>query len=160
MLDDNLVFSQIQPITVSAPSNYPGTGGPSPGVFDTIGVVPSPGGSGGFGQMGVVAASPIKFTITASIAQIFQGPVNATLLVQVQDSPDNVNWSVTDMTEVLAENLAALQIPGQIIITSVIPAIGGSTNPPGVVQRYIRIFYVVANGPFTAGAVNARIDMM
>ena len=159
-MDDTLVFSSNQLITVSAASNYPGTQGPSAGVYDTIGVVPSPGGSGGFGQVGVLAGSPIKFTIVCSLAQIFQGPANATLLVQVQDSPDNVNWSVTDMTEVLAENLAALQIPGQILITSVIPAIGGSTNPPGPVQRYIRIFYVVANGPFTAGAVNARIDMM
>ena len=44
MLDDTLVFSQIQPITVSVASNYPGTQGPSPGVYDTIGVVPSRAG--------------------------------------------------------------------------------------------------------------------
>ena len=163
MTDDLMIFSNMQLITVSAASNYAGTGGGSagPGVLDTGLLVPSPGGSGGFGQQGAFGGSPIKFILGVTVAQVFQGPANATLLVLVQDSADNVNWANTDMSEVTADPLSTLQVPGAFLTQSVLPAIGGSLAIPlPVLRQYLRIFYTVANGPFTAGAVNARIDVM
>ena len=163
MTDDLMIFSQNQLITVSAASNYPGTGAGSagPGVLDTGLLIPSPGGSGGFGQQGAFGGSPIKFTLSVTVAQIFLGPANATLLVLVQDSADNVNWLSTDLSEINPDILTTLQVPGAILSQAVLSAMGGSLAIAlPYLRQYIRIFYQVANGPFTGGAVNARIDTM
>ena len=163
MLDDAFIFSNNQLITVSAASNYPGCGfgTAGAGVFDTGTLYTSPGGSGGYGQSGVFGGAVTKFTLTVSIAQIFAGPANATLLVLVQDSADNVNWLPTDLSEITPDILTTLQAPGAILCQGVLPAFGGSLAVAlPLLRQYLRIFYQVANGPFTAGAVNARVDMM
>jgi hypothetical protein len=162
MTDDLTIFSQNQLITVSAASNYAGTGAGSAGagVLDTGLLVPSPGGSGGFGQQGVFGGSPQRFILSVSVAQLFLGPVNATLQVFLQDSADNVNWANTNLSDILAENLTTLQILGQNILQGDIPGIGGSTQTGTILRQYLRMFYLVAGGPFTGGAVNARIDVM
>ena len=163
MTDDLMIFSQNQLITVSAASNYPGTGAGSagPGVLDTGLLIPSPGGSGGFGQQGAFGGSPIKFTLTVSVGVMFQGPANAMLSVGLQDSADNASWATTNVSDFLAETLSVLQNPGQIILQMPLPGIGGSTNALlAILRQYLRMLYTVTNGPFTAGTINARLDVM
>jgi hypothetical protein len=163
MRDTAQIFSDNQPITVSTVSNYAGTGFGSagPGVLDTGALFTSPGGSGGFGQQGVFGGSPIKFILTVSVAQVFAGPAGATLLVLVQDSADNVNWNATDLSEVNPDILTTLQFPGAILLQGVLPSMGGSTNIPlPILRQFLRISYVVTLGPFTAGNVNAGLDVM
>jgi len=163
MTDDLLIFSSNQLITVSAASNYAGTGAGSAGagVLDTGLLVPSPGGSGGFGQKGQFGGSPIRFMLSVIVAQLFTGPVNATLQVFLQDSADNFNWANTNLNDVTPEPLTVLQMVGVNLLQGDLPGIGGSTSIAlPILRQYIRVYYLVANGPFTAGAVNARLDVM
>jgi len=162
MLDDAFVFSSGQLITVSAASNYPNTGfgTAGAGVFDLGAVVPSPGGAGGYGARGVLGGSLSTYLLSVYVFQIFQGPANAGLTVFLQDSADNINWFNTDLGDYLLEPLSVLTIPGARLIQTQLPSISGSVNPPGPLQRYIRMYYSVTNGPFTAGAVNANVDVL
>ncbi len=142
MYDDALMFSVGQAITVSARSNWPGTGFGSfaAGILDT-------GGAGSLDAVG-------KWPLTISTGQMFTGPVGATLQIYLQDSPDGVTWSNTPLGTPVALTLATLGAPGVILLKSVFPIYGG-TNPPVVLDRYLSIFYTVAGGPFTAGTLNA-----
>ena len=164
MLDDAFIFSNNQAITISAASNYAGTGFGSAGagVFDTGTLVPSPPGTQAqYGGIGVFGGAVTKFTLIVTVGIPFVGPVGSTLYVGLQDSALNTtDWLYTDITDYLVENLASLQIPGQVIISQPLPAIGGSTNPPGALRQYLRMYYTVAGGPFTAGTLNARVDIM
>ena len=162
MTDDLMIFSNNQPITVTAVSNYAGCGGGSAGagVLDTAGIIPS-SGTGGYGYNGAVGGSPIKFTLTVSVGVMFQGPANAMLSVGLQDSADNASWATTNISDFLAEPLSVLQNPGQIILQMPLPGIGGSTNALlAILRQYLRMLYTVTNGPFTAGTINARLDVM
>lgn len=74
----------------------------------------------------------------------------ATLTIQMQGSTDNATWftygesralSVSDLTPVNRVFLSAWPSPQ-----------GADANP-----RYLRLNYVVATGPFTAGSLNAEL---
>lgn len=163
MTDDLMIFSSNQLITVSAASNYPGTGAGSAGagVLDTGLLVPSAGGSGGFGQSGNFGGSPIRFILNVSVAQLFTGPANATIQVFLQDSADNLAWANTNLSDITADPLSVLQVIGANLLQGDLPGLGGSTAIAlPILRQYIRVFYTVANGPFTGGAVNARLDVM
>ena len=162
MRDDLGVFSLNQAITVSAASNYAGTGAGSAGagVLDCGLLVASFGGSGGFGQNGIFGGSPIRFILNVSVGQIFAGPADATLQVYLQDSADNSSWANTNLGTQVALTLSTLQIPGQTLLNGDLPGIGGSTNPPVGLRQFLRIWYAVTGGPFTGGTVNADLDVM
>ena len=163
MLDDAFIFSNNQAITVSAASNYPGTGFGSAGagVFDTGSLYTSPGGSGGYGQNGMFGGAVKKFTLFVSVGVPFVGPAGATILVFMQDSADNVNWATTDLGNTVASVLAQLQVPGASLLQGDLPGLGGSTAIAiPILRQYLRVFYTVAGGPFTLGTVNARVDLM
>jgi hypothetical protein len=162
MLDDLMLFSRNQLITVTAVSNYAGTGAGSAGagVLDCGLLTPSPGGSGGFGQDGIFGGSPQRFMLTVSVTQVFAGPVGSTLLCGMQDSADNVTFNLTNLSMIIAANLTLLQIPGQVLLSGDLPAIGGSTlTALAVLRQYLRMLYTVGGGPFTAGAITAGIDV-
>ena len=163
MLDDAFVFSANQAITVSAASNYAGTGfgTAGAGVFDTGAPYTSPGGSGGYGSVGVFGGAVKKFSLIVSVGVPFIGPAGGTIYIGLQDSALNTtDWAYTDVGDFLAENLASLQIPGQILINQPMPSTGGSINPPNILRQFLRMYYTIAGGPFTAGTLNARVDMM
>lgn len=97
-----------------------------------------------------VGEEPPAITVTAVSA--FAGPANATLQVQVQSSVDNVSWST--LVETAALPVASLTT-GQVLLRGLLP-----TDQPAAtsgVGRYLRLDYVVVNGPFTAGEVTAGL---
>ena len=163
MLEDLMMFSNRQLITVTAASNYAGTGAGSAGagVLDCGLLTPSPGGQAGFGQDGVFGGSPQRFMLTVSVAQVFAGPVGSTLLTGLQDSADNTTFNTTNLSMIIAANFTLLQIPGQILLQGDLPAMGGSTLAAiSALRQYLRMLYTVGGGPFTAGAISAWIDVM
>jgi hypothetical protein len=163
MTDDLTIFSNNQLITVSAASNYAGTGAGSAGagVLDCGLLTPSPGGSGGFGSNAIFGGSPQRFILTISVSQVFAGPVGSTLLCALQDSADNVTFNTTNLGMIIAANLTLLQIPGQTLLQGDLPPMGGSTLAGiDLLRQYLRTFYTVGGGPFTAGALRAQIDVL
>jgi hypothetical protein len=69
----------------------------------------------------------------------------ATLTVQFQTSADNASWTTLVQSDVLA--VATLTSGAEIMKTKV---------PMGC-QRYLRLNYVVATGPMTAGTITSQI---
>jgi len=144
------VFSFGQEITFSAASNYPGTGGGSfaAGVLDT-------GGSD------AISEAVTKFPLVISVGVPFQGPVGSTILAYLQESNDGVNWFTSDLSDVNANTLTQLQQPGYILLKGPIPIVGIGVVPgqvTGKLGRYLRCYYQVSGGPFTAGTLNAWLD--
>lgn len=73
-----------------------------------------------------------------------------TLTVQMQDSVDNAAW--TTEGESRAFSIADLTPVGRLMVVSW-PFRTGVTALP----RYLRLNYVVATGPMTAGSINAQL---
>ena len=161
MREDLMIFSSGQAIIVTAASNYAGTGGggAGAGILDTGVLFQSFSASGGYGSQGVFGGSPHRFILNVSVGQMFIGPVAATLQVFLQDSADAVNWANTNVSDVLAET-TAIMLPGVSILSMDIPGLGGSQLGSQVLRQFLRVLYVVANGPFTGGTVNAGIDVL
>ena len=67
--------------------------------------------------------------------------------MQLQTSPDNSTWTTIYDSGTLA--LAALAAGKRLF----------STKVPAGVQRYLRVNYVVATGPLTAGAFTSGINL-
>lgn len=82
------------------------------------------------------------------ITEAFTAAGAATLQVQLQGSTDNSSF--TTMLETAAIGKADLTIGRDILRVALPGPIAGQSNP-----RYIRLNYVVATGPMTAGKVNA-----
>ena len=147
MQDALTVFSQGQAITVSAASNYAGTGAGSfsAGVLDT----------GGEGSIGDVVK---KFPLVVTVGVPFAGPVGSTLVVFAQESNDGVTWTNTDLGNSAANTLAlgSLFSAGALLLKGVLPISGA--GPSGKLGRYLRVYYTVSGGPFTAGTINAWLD--
>jgi len=162
MIDDPTTFSLNQLITVSTTSNYAGCGFGSAGagVLDLGPLVPSPGGAGGYGYGGALGDIIWRWPLKVVVSQIFAGPAGATLAIDLQDSPDNLTYNITQLgTTPMITIATGLGTLGQRIIDAPLPRISGSTNPPIPLGRYLRILYVVTGGPFTAGAINAFLDI-
>ena len=87
-------------------------------------------------------------TVTVLVSLVAAGA--ATLTVQVQGSVDNVTYAILDQTDAIPKaNLVA----GTIVR---IPL--GKLQPQSAgINRYYRLNYVVATGPFTGGSVEADL---
>ena len=86
------------------------------------------------------------------IQQTFTAAGNATLNVQIQSSVDNVTWSpLVESSPIPVANL----LQGRKILRMELPA-DQPTLTAGI-GRYLRLYYIVATGPFTAGQVMAAL---
>lgn len=86
------------------------------------------------------------------------GGGTGTLVVQMQGSSDNVNWFT--YAESRAFTTAELAVVGRLLSMawpSVPVGTPGSGNVAGAAPRYLRLNYVVAAGPMTAGKLNAQL---
>jgi hypothetical protein len=150
--DDSLVFSDNQAITISAASNNPRTGFGSfaAGVLDT-------GGPNSIGDQ--VKKSILKVTVGVP----FVGPAGSTLTAFLQESSDGTTWFNTDLGNSIVNSLAMLQQAGIVLLDGVLPRSGNSPatsiSPIGRLGQYLRCFYTVGGGPFTAGTLNAWIEV-
>ena len=82
----------------------------------------------------------------------------ATLVVQLQGSSDNTNWFT--YAETRAFTITELTPIGRLLVMawpSVPVGVPGTGNIAGAAPRYLRLNYVVATGPMTAGSVNAQL---
>jgi hypothetical protein len=105
-----------------------------------------------FGAGRDVGVDDDGFFISLNIQQTFAGPSNSTLNVQVQSSVDNTNFYTLIETGAIA---VANLVSGKAFLRTKFPADQPAiTVGPG---RYYRLNYVVANGPFTAGQVEAAL---
>ena len=83
--------------------------------------------------------------LVCTIVTSFAAAGLATLQVQLQTSSDNATWVTLVESDLLA--VANLTAGSEVLRTPL--ALG--------VQRYLRLNYVVATGPMTAGAVTAEL---
>jgi len=91
----------------------------------------------------IAIGEPLQLVCT--IVTSFAAAGLATLQVQLQTSPDNATWVNLVESDLLP--VANLTAGAEVLRTPL--ALG--------IQRYIRINYVVATGPMTAGAVTAEL---
>lgn len=86
------------------------------------------------------------------IQQTFAAAGAATLNVQIQSSVDNAAWStLVESSPIAVADLTA----GRQILRLALPA--DQPAQTAGVGRYLRLNYVVATGPFTAGQVFAAL---
>ena len=83
--------------------------------------------------------------LVCTIVTSFAAAGLATLQVQLQTSPDNATWVTLVESDLLP--VANLTAGTEVLRTPL--ALG--------IQRYIRLNYLVATGPMTAGAVTAEL---
>ncbi len=145
MRDDATVFSDNQAITVSAASNNPRTGFGSfaAGVLDT-------------GGEDALSEAVKKFPMVVSVGIPFAGPVGSTLTAALQESNDGTTWVNSELNNGVAQTFTMLQQAGLLILKGSIPISGN--GPTGKLGRYLRVYYTVGGGPFTAGTIHAWID--
>lgn len=73
-----------------------------------------------------------------------------TLTIQFQGSPDNITY--TTYAETRALSIADLTAVARVMV------LGWPHRPNAdALPRYLRLNYVVATGPFTAGSINAQL---
>ena len=90
--------------------------------------------------------------VLINIQQAFTAAGAATLNVQIQSSVDNVTWST--LAESSAMPVASLTL-GRQVLRIKLPA-----DEPALtagIGRYLRLYYVVSTGPFTAGQVMSAL---
>jgi hypothetical protein len=172
-LDYFLMYSVAQAITVSARSNNPAIGPTISGVTYP-GVIDFVGGSTNifYGSTPDPAQGPHKMLLKVAVVTTFAGPANATLMFDLDESADAINWVHSPIGSNYAIPLTQL-VAGQFLFWGNLPfqgsgAIAGTTTPalpivppPGGVTplaRYTSVYYTVANGPFTAGAIQAWLE--
>lgn len=88
---------------------------------------------------------------------LFAAAGGATLVVAVEGSVDNSAWTVYARTPELSIATLNSRVVGTqpYVIAWTLPA-----RTPGAARpRYLRLNYTVANGPFTAGAVHAFLNL-
>lgn len=131
IIDTSLVFSNLQALTVSAPStnilDLGATGTPFAGTLPLV--------------RDIGEGKPVDLAV--SVAQTFAGLTSLQVFVQI--SPDGVNWTTVDSGPVIP---AASLVAGYLF------------KAPKLVQeansRYLQLYYAVT-GTATAGAINASI---
>ena len=90
--------------------------------------------------------------VEIAIQQAFAAAGAATLNVQVQSSVDNVTWSVlVESSPIPVANLTLARRLLRLSLPADQPALTAG------IGRYVRLNYVVASGPFTAGQVVAAL---
>jgi Bbp16-like protein len=97
-----------------------------------------------FGERPLVAVISLGATFTAAGA--------ATLTIQFQGSVDNITWTTYEQTDAIPK--ANLLI--NTVIRMPIPPQAEAPHAAGI-PRYLRLNYVVATGPFTAGTIEADL---
>ena len=114
-------------------------GGPSTNVLDLL----NPR------DMGIGTEPALMLLVLGNAA--FAAAGAATLNIQLQGSADNVTW--TTYSESSPLTLAQLTSMSQKLWTGALP----HRAPAAPLPRYYRLNYVVASGPFTAGALQAYL---
>jgi len=150
MTDFYLYYSDAQAITASAVSNAPQNGG----VIDFFGVSTD--------IWAIINAQPSetphKIYLKVCVGAVGFVGAGATLAVAMQDAPDGVTYANTILQTtqpIPAVNL----LPGTVLLWAPLPFFSGSVLPPNKMYRFTRMAYTVAGGPFTAGTVNALLDV-
>lgn len=72
-------------------------------------------------------------------------PTTATITVQLQESSDNNTWTTVETSRAYTGAELNSGLVGEVML-------------PVKPKRYVRLNYVVASGPFTAGTVYAHIS--
>jgi len=72
-------------------------------------------------------------------------PTTATITVQLQESSDNSTWTTVETSRAYTGAELNSGLVGEVML-------------PVKPKRYVRLNYVVASGPFTAGTVYAHIS--
>lgn len=88
--------------------------------------------------------------ISVGVSQPFLGTGTTTLTIEAQGSVDNMTWYTISSSPAYAE---ADLIAGAQLFQTDWPTLASFQPTP----RYIRLNYVVTNGPFAAGSLNAMI---
>jgi hypothetical protein len=131
IIDNSLVFSNQQAVTVSAPStnslDLGVTGTPFAATLPLV--------------RDIGEGDPID--VSVSVAQTFAGLTS--LQVSVQTSPDSINWTTVDSGAVIP---AASLVAGYLFT---VPKLVQEAN-----SRYLQLYYTVT-GTATAGEINAAI---
>lgn len=142
ILDSNLNFSSAQAITNSAASStvtaYDESGGNT-----NIGNVSRFGADFGVGQ------GKVHPKIVVGISTTFTTTNSATLNIQFQGSTDSSSWTTYVETGALA---AAVLTSGSVVELEWPRKALGAAMP-----RYVRLYYTVGTGVFSAGAVNGNV---
>jgi hypothetical protein len=86
-----------------------------------------------------------QLMLLCEVVTAFTAGGAATMTVQFQTSPDNSSWSILAQSDAIP---VASLVQGYKFLPNELP--GGTS-------RYIRLNYVVATGPMTAGAISAAL---
>lgn len=152
ILDGNLVFDPAATaITVTAASTN---------IIDLHGSGMIPAAAAGVGRdMGIGSSSGATPKLMVVVQQTFTAAGAATLNVQVQGAPDNGSGSPGSYVT-YAETGAIAKgslVVGNRIFDIDLPRVLVTPVTPANVPRFIRLNYVVATGPMTAGTVYAAL---
>jgi hypothetical protein len=88
--------------------------------------------------------------VTLTLGATFTAAGAATLTVQVQGSVDNVTYATLDQTDAIGKAVLLVGVILRIPLGKLQPQSAG-------INRYYRLNYVVATGPFTAGTLEADL---
>ena len=93
-----------------------------------------------------------KLEVEIVIQQTFAAAGAATLNVQIQSSVDNVTWStLVESSAIPVANLTQSRKILRMDLPADQPVLTAG------IGRYLRLYYVVASGPFTSGQVLAAL---
>jgi hypothetical protein len=151
-LDNSLVFSSAQAVTVTADSTN---------VIDItgagVGNAPAmKSGNGGVIGADMGAGEGVAIPqIYLEVSTTFTAGGSATLSVNIEAAPDNGSnaaGTYTIIGEIPAIPVASL-VAGQFLLIFPLPNI----QPGEALPRFYKLNYAVGTGPFTAGALTAGI---
>ena len=148
IFDFSLLFSNKQAITVTAPSTRDGEAT----VYDQ-GPIGTPHGAAKRLAVNLGAGACIPFI--CQVTGAFAAAGAATLTVQIQTSEDiTFATGVTTVAQSGPIPVTDLKPGFKLLPNQFIPE---GVNGRGVTKRYMRLNYVVATGPFTAGRIMAGV---
>jgi hypothetical protein len=142
IMDSQLNFSSAQAITSSAASS-------TISAYDQSGGVTNIGNATRFGADLGVFEGLDKVKIVVGISTTFTTSNGATLNIQFQGSTDSVTWTTYIESGVLAASV--LTVGSSWVFDWPRKALGAA------MPKYVRLYYTVGTGAFTAGAVNGNV---
>ena len=104
-------------------------------------------------DMGIGDAPALKLVILVGTTMEAAG--SATLQIQAQGSTDSSTWLT--LAESRAYALASLTANRKLFPIDW-PVIEAGATGPSVLHRYLRLNYIVATGPMTAGTIQAYLS--
>lgn len=136
IFDNTVLLSDAQAVTASAPSSN---------VLD-LGATGTPMFASGALVRDIGKGALIPFL--AQVVDAFEGAATLQIALSVSATED---FDVSEQVWISPETAPAKLVPGfQFNIDFV---------PKGTNQRYVRLDYIVKNGPFSGGAVTAGVTM-